>query len=99
MIIKGGKKVSHVYRGHKKVAQIIIGGNCVYTSSGGNKYLYTDKQTIWLDPSDVFNIYSNVDWVIYKDGEAPFINVSKDTLWLNPTDYFDITTNSNWIII
>ena len=75
MIIKGGKKVSHVYRGHKKVAQIIIGGKCVYTSSGGNKYLYTDKQTIWLDPSDVFNIYSNVDGVIYKEVEAQFNNV------------------------
>lgn len=64
MIIKESKTVKTVIKNGLVVHQIVKGGKVVYRYQSQTAYLYTNKNIIWADPEDEFDIESNVTWTI-----------------------------------
>ena len=63
MIIKNNKEVVKIYKGTTQIVAVYHADSYVYKTDNEH-YLTTSKNILWLNPWDVFDIYSNVSWNI-----------------------------------
>lgn len=63
MIIKNNKEVVKIYKGTTQIVAVYHADAYVYKKDNEH-YLTTSKNILWLNPWDVFDIYSNVSWNI-----------------------------------